>query len=150
MFTWTDEQEQAFIRLQEGLVSDQVKTSFNPSLPSELWVDASPVGVSGILMQQGRIVSYCSCALSPTKQRYSQTECEALACVFGCEHYHLYPFVKGFTLITDHAPLESIFNNVKHKHNARLERFRLRLNTYNFKVKYRKATEMISDYNGSN
>ena len=66
--------------------------------------------------------------------------------MFGCEHYHLYLFGKQFTLITDHAPLESTFNNVKTIHNARLERFRLRLNTYNFKVKYRKASEMISDY----
>ena len=145
-FTWTDEQEQAFIRLKDSLVSDQVMTYFNPSLPSELWVDASPVGVSGILIQQGKIVSYGSRALSPTEQRYSQTEREALACVFGCEHYFLYLFGKEFTLITDHKPLESIFNNVKKIHNARLERFRLRLNTYNFKVKYRKASEMISDY----
>ena len=52
-FTWTDEQEQAFIRLKESLVSDQVMTYFNPILPSELWVDASPVGVSGILIQNG-------------------------------------------------------------------------------------------------
>ena len=91
-------------------------------------------------------MSYGSRALSPTEQRYSQTEREALACVFGSEHYHLYLFGKQFTLITDHAPLESTFNNVKTIHNARLERFRLRLNTYNFKVKYRKASEMISDY----
>ena len=146
MFTWTDEQEKAFTRLKDSLVSDQVMTYFDPSLQSELWVDASPVGVSGILIQQGRIVSYGSRALSPTEQRYSQTEHEALACVFGCEHYHLYLFGKQFTLITDHAPLESTFNNVKTIHNARLERFRLRLNTYNFKVKYRKAAEMISDY----
>ena len=132
-FTWTAEQEEAFIRLKDSLVSDQVMTYFNPSLPSELWVDASPVGISGILIQQGRIVSYGSRALSPTEQRYSQTEREALACVFGCEHYHLYLFGKDFTLITDHAPLESTFNNVKRIHNARLERFRLRLNTYNFK-----------------
>ena len=146
VFTWTDEQEKAFNRLKDSLVSDQVMTYFDPSLQSELWVDASTVGVSGILKQQGRIVSYGSRALSPTEQRYSQTEREALACVFGCEHYHLYLFGKQFTLITDHAPLESTFNNVKTIHNARLERFRLRLNTYNFKVKYRKASEMISDY----
>ena len=50
---WTDEQEQAFIRLKESFASDQV----NPSLPSELSVDASREGVSGILIQNGKIVS---------------------------------------------------------------------------------------------
>ena len=104
-------------------------TYFNPRLPSELWVDASPVGVSGILIQNGKIVFYGSRALSPTEQRSSQTEREALACVFGCEHFHLYLFGKEFTLITDHAPRESIFNNMKSIHNARLERFRLKLHT---------------------
>ena len=91
-------------------------------------------------------MSYGSRALSPTEQRYSQTEREALACVWGCEHFHLYLFGKEFTLITDHAPLESIMNGVKTIQSARLERFRLRLTTYNFKVKYRSGKLMISDY----
>ena len=88
-----------------------------------------------------KIVSYGSRALSPTDQRYSQTERGALACVWGCEHFHLYIFGKEFTLITDHAPLESIMNGVKTIQSVRLERFRLRLTTYNFKVKYRIVQE---------
>ena len=145
-FVWTEEQAKSFNLLKESLVSDAVMTYFDPSKPSELWVDASPVGVSGILIQNNKIVSYGSRALSPTEQRYSQTEREALACVWGCEHFHLYLFGKEFTLITDHAPLESIMNGVKTIQSARLERFRLRLTTYNFKVKYRSGKLMISDY----
>ena len=55
-------------------------------------------------------------------------------------------FGKQFTLIADHALLESTFNNAMTIHNARLERFRLKLNNFSFKVKYSKASEMISDY----
>ena len=143
---WTEEQAKSFNLLKESLVSDAVVTYFDPSKPSELWVDASPVGVSGILIQNNKIVSYGSRALSPIEQRYSQTEREALACVWGCEHLHLYLFGKEFTLITDHAPLESIMNGVKTIQSARLERFRLRLTTYNFEVKYRSGKLMISDY----
>ena len=80
-FVWTEEQEQSFNLLKESSVSDAVVTYFDPSKPSELWVDASPVGVSGILIQNNKIVSYGSRALSPTEQRYSQREREAIACV---------------------------------------------------------------------
>ncbi len=55
-------------------------------------------------------------------------------------------FWKSFTLITDHNPLVSIFNNHKDKQPLRLERWRLRLTTYDFKVKYRAGKSNIADY----
>ena len=91
-------------------------------------------------------MSYGSKALNETEKRYSQTDREALACVWGCEHFHLYLYGKSFTLITDHRPLESIFNNLKKTQSARLERWRLRLTTYKYTVKYRPGKTMISDY----
>jgi hypothetical protein len=57
------------------------------------------------------IIAYASRALSPVEKRYSQTEKEALAIVWGIEHFHLYVFGATFTLITDHKPLELIYNN---------------------------------------
>lgn len=85
-FVGTEEQEKLFNLLFKGKFSkwccDDI---FDPSKLSELWVDASPVGVSGIRILNNKIVSYGSCALSPTEQRYSQTEREALACVWGCK-----------------------------------------------------------------
>ena len=145
-FEWTNQQETAFRQLQNALSSDQVMTYFDPSKDTELWVDASPVGVSGILNQDSKIIAYGGRSLTPVEQRYSQTEREALACVWGCQHFHLYLFGKAFTLVSDHRCLESIFNNTKQIQSARLERWRLRLTTYNFKVKYRAGNQMISDY----
>ena len=146
IFEWNSEQENAFNLLKDILVSDKVMTYFDPSKSTELWIDASPVGVSGILIQNNKIVSYGSRALSDVEQRYSQTEREALSCVWACEHFHLYLFGKEFTLITDHRPLESIFNNTKRIQSARLERWRLRLTTYNFKDRYKVSKLMISGY----
>ena len=147
---WADEQENVFQTLKDKLTSDTVMAYFDPSKDTELWVDASPVGLAAILCQENKIVAYASCALSPVEQRYSQTERECLSIVYGVEHFHLFLFGKSFTLVTDHRPLAAIFGTqTKPKakqQSLRLERWRLRLATYDFKVVYRKGDLMISDY----
>jgi hypothetical protein len=86
-------------------------------------VDASPVGLGALLVQEGKVISYGSRALNDVETRYSQTEREALAVVWGCEHYHLYLFGQDFKVISDHKPLEAIFNNPHSKPPARIERW---------------------------
>ena len=119
---------------------------FDPSKQSKLVVDASPVGLGAILMQEGKVISYASKTLSDVESRYSQTEKEALAIVWGCEHYHLYLYGSPFMLYTDHKPLEVIFNNPKSRPPARIERWRLRLQPYDFIVKYRPGTWNPADF----
>lgn len=147
---WSDEQENAFQTLKDKLTSDTVMSYFDPSKETELWVDGSPVGLGAILCQENKIVAYASRALSPVEQRYSQTERECLAIVYGVEHFHLFLFGKTFTLVTDHRPLSAIFGTQSKpkakQQSLRLERWRLRLSTYDFKVIYRKGDLMISDY----
>ena len=147
---WADEQENAFQTLKDKLTSDTVMAYFDPSKDTELWVDASPVGLAAILCQGNKIVAYASCALSLVEQRYSQTERECLSILYGVEHFHLFLFGKSFTLVTDHRPLTAIFGTqTKPKakqQSLRLEHLRLRLATYDFKVVYRKGDLMISDY----
>lgn len=71
---WSDEQEKAFQTLKDSLTSDTIMAYFDPSKETELWVDASPVGLGAILCQENKIVAYASRSLSPVEQRYSQTE----------------------------------------------------------------------------
>ena len=68
---------------------------YDPSKTTRLTVDASPYGLGAILSnidQDGAVrnVAYASRLLSPTEQRYSQTEREALAVVWGCGKFHMY------------------------------------------------------------
>jgi hypothetical protein len=72
-------------------------------------VDASPVGLGALLVQYGKVISYGSRALNDVKTRYSQTEREALAVVWGCEHFHLYLFGQDFKVISDHKTAGSYF-----------------------------------------
>ena len=60
-----------------------------------LAVDASQTGLGGILAQEGdqgqcHNIAYASKALGAVDKRYSQTEREALAVIWACEHYYLY------------------------------------------------------------
>lgn len=123
---------------------------FDPSKDTELAVDASPVGLGAILSQtqngQRCIIAYASRALSDVETRYSQTEREALAIVWSCEHFHLYLYGHPFTLITDHKPLELIWNNPRSKPPARIERWGLRLQPYNLTIQYKKGTDNPADF----
>ena len=111
---WGKEEQSAFSELKDKLTTD-VMAYFDPAKKTKLLVDASPVGLGAVLTQEGRVISYGSKALTDVETRYSQTEKEALAIVWGIEHFYLYLFGAEFTLTTDHKPLEVIFNNPKSK-----------------------------------
>ena len=133
---WEQEEQKALNELKEALVGDQVISYFYPRKQTEIIVDASPVGLGGLLMQDGKVISHVSRALSDVESRYSQTEREMLAIVWSVEHFHLYVYGAQFTMITDHNPLIGIFKN--HKENSsRIERCKPRLMPYDCKLIYR-------------
>ena len=74
--------------------------------------------------------------MTDVEQRYSQTDREMLAVVYGVEHYHLYLFGSTFIVVTDHKPLLGILKSRKPA-TARVERWRLRLMPYEFDLLYR-------------
>ena len=93
-----------------------------------------------------KIVSYISRALSDVERRYSQTEKEALAIVWAIERLHIYLYGAKFTLFTDCKPLQMILCNPRSKPPARIERWYLRLQAYDFNVIYKSGNENPSDF----
>jgi hypothetical protein len=63
-FKWTEQQQQAFNQLKMTLSSKMVVAFFDPSKQTELLVDASPGGVSGILIQENKVIANGSRSLS--------------------------------------------------------------------------------------
>ena len=151
-FQWETAHQKAFNKLKAALTTAPVMSYFDKSKDTILTVDASPVGVSGVLAQQTKdsgdyhVLAYASRALTSVEKRYSQTEKEALNIVWVIGHFHLYLFGHQFTLITDHKPLEIIFGHKKAKTSARIERWILRLQPYDFSVVYKAGASNPADY----
>ena len=111
---------------------------YNPDTETRLIVDASPVGLGAILAQKKddsgwRSVSYGS--LDNVQQRYGQTESEALALTFFCQHFHHYLYDREFTVVTDHKPLLKIFASNSDT-PPRIQRWMLRTQAYKFDQEY--------------
>lgn len=86
-FKWAAREENAFRNIKQELINSPVLTNFTGRLPLKLEVDASPVGVGCVLLQevdgQDKVVYFASKKLSPAEQNYSQLDKEALALVYG-------------------------------------------------------------------
>ena len=102
---------------------------FDPRKKTEIIVDESPSGLGGLLVQEGKVLSYASRALSDAEDRYSQTEREMLVVVWGVEHFHFYVYGSQFSVITDHEPLLGILKN-NMQTSLRIEGWKLRLMAY--------------------
>jgi len=127
-FKWTEEHQESYETLKAALTASPVMSYFDITKETQVLVDASPVGLSAILAQrkpgtsESKIIAYASRALTDTETRYLQTEKEALAIVWGVEHFHIYLYGAPFILYTDHKPLELIYGNQLSKPPARIER----------------------------
>ena len=60
-----------------------------------------------------RPIAYASRTLAAAEKNYSQLEKEALAIIFGLGKFHQYVYGRKFTIITDHKPLQGLFNEQK-------------------------------------
>ena len=90
-------------------------------------------------------VCYASRSLTPVECRYVQYEKEALAVVWGAEHHHLYLLGTHFDILTDHNPLISAYGP-NGKPPARVLRFALRLQPYDYSISHIDGWSNVADY----
>ena len=74
--------------------------------------------------------------MTPTEQRYSQIEMEALATTWALDRFTDYLYSMQFHVETDHQPLVSILStkNNLDELSPRIQRFRMRLTRYAYTV----------------
>lgn len=122
---------------------------FDPADETQLVTDASPYGLGAVLIQikngVPRPVSCISKSLAVHEKKYCQTEKECLAIIWAMEKLFVYLYGIHFTLITDCKPLEYLFNRVQSKPSARIERWVLRLQSFDFVVRYEPGKTNVAD-----
>ena len=123
---------------------------YEPSKPHFLQTDSSNEYIGEVLLQEeddGQLypVMYASRKLLDRESRYHITEKEMLAIVWCCNRFYKYLFGSRFTIHTDCQSL-CILNN-KISNNARVIRWQLYLQSFDFTVKVIKGSEnSIADY----
>ena len=143
-FHWTPEHQQAFEQTKTMMSSDTSMAYFDPSRKTKLKTDAGPKGIAVTLKQldpesgHWRPVTYRSRALTDTEQRYSQLEKEAKAVEWGVfiNQIYLYGLREAFDIDTDHKPLVPLFMGHKSTAPIRIERMRVRLQGFNYRLNY--------------
>lgn len=143
-FYWTDEEEEEFQFLKDEALKMVLKLGyFSSDDETDLFVDASPVGLGAVLVQYDkdgmpRIISCASKALTDTEKKYPQTQKEALAIVWGVERFSFYLMSKSFSIRTDSEANEFIFGDGRKASKraiSRAEAWALRLQPFDFNMK---------------
>lgn len=135
---WNKNHDDEFKKLKCALTQAPLLTYFNPLKTLTLTVDASKNAVGAAILHDSRPIAYASASLTEAQTRYAQIEKELFAILFGCTRFHQFVYgMKQVIVETDHKPLVSIFNKPLYKIPARLQRFMLRLQCYDFDVRYK-------------
>ena len=145
---WGQEQQEAFAKVKELLVSSQLLVHYDPSKEVILSCDASPYGVGAVLshiMEDGseKPIAYASRSLAPAEKKYAQLE-KGLAIVFGVRKFHQYLYGRQFSIYSDHRPLEHLFSetrSVPTMASARIQRWALTLSAYDYRIIYKPGKE---------
>ena len=116
---WTSEEQGAFQKLKEVLISDQILVHYGQTKPLGLSCDAPDIEIGAVLwhkFQKGsdRPIANASKTLSTTQKGYSQIHKEALSTIFGLHKFYQYLYGQHFTLVTDHKALTAIFGQLHH------------------------------------
>ena len=149
LWRWGSTEREAFEAAKKLLTSDQVLAHYDPSLPLVLACDASAYGIGAVLSHRlvdgtEHPIAFASRTLSNTERRYSQIEKEALACIFGVKHFHMYICGRHFQLQTDHKPLTALFGEskpVSQQASGRIQRWALILGSYEYSLTFRSTEE---------
>ena len=143
VFLWSNNHENAFNSAKDLIASTTALRYYNVTLPVTLQVDASEDAIGGILLQNDQPVCFTLHTLNSTEKNYAQIEKECLAIISCMDKWHQYLYSKhDITVHTDHQPLETIFKKPLSKAPRRLQRMMLKLQKYQFTVRYKKGKEL--------
>lgn len=150
LFHWGDTEEHAFNKIKFHMANAKSLGFYKTEDDTTVIADASPNALGAVLIQtdnqtnQSRVICYASKSLTDTERRYCHTEKEALALVWSVERFQNYLIGKEFNLMTDCKALTFLFTPSS-RPCARIERWVLRLQGFQYKVFYTPGPSNIAD-----
>ena len=142
-YSWNAGYQVAFDKLKSLVCEDTTLRYFNTKKPMTIQVSTSGKGLEAALIQDDGPVAFISKVLIPTEQCYANNERELLACVFCAERFWTYVFGRNFMIESDHKSLEQISMKNLADTPVCLQRMLLRLQDYDFTIKYCPGEEMV-------
>ena len=141
-FNWSQECDKAFNDLKDHLTKPPILAYPSYDHQFILYTDASGSALGAVLSQSingkpERVIAYAGRDLKPNETKYSTTEHECLAVVDAVRKFSHYLEGRKFTVITDHNSLRWLMNYKDN--NARLQRWALKLQAYDFEIIYRQG-----------
>jgi len=142
-FIWSDNCQDSFIFFKNILINEPLLQYPDFNQPFNITTDASNVAI-GAILSQGKIgsdlpIAYASRTLNKAETNYNTTEKELLAILWATKQFRQYIYGRKFNIITDHKPLSWLFG-VKDP-GARLTRWRLQLEEYDYKIIYKPGVQ---------
>jgi len=139
---WDHEQQLAWQRLKDALSSVVTLAVYDPSLPVQLFTDASTEAYGGVIEQEGRPLAFFSGKFKKEQRGWSTTDRELYPCLRAHEKFGY--LLQGKTVwYTDHQALKALRSNLAD--NGRRVRWRETLDQFPFSVEYKKGTTMHVD-----
>ncbi len=141
-FVWTEDCTIAFETLKNKLITTTALSYPDFEKPFVMQTDASAHAIGAVLMNHDRRpIAFISRSLKAAELNYHITDKELLAIVWSIKKFNNYLFGQPFTVETDHRALEFLFRCSDP--SSRLTRFRLKLEEYNFSIKYIKGESNV-------
>lgn len=146
---WGDKEQKAFETLKTKITEAPVLTLPDPSLPYEVYTDASDFALGGVLLQdQGsglQPIAYLSRKLSDTERRYPTGDKELLAIFWTLTEWRCYLEGADFRVNSDH--LNHTWFQSKRNLTRRQAKWSQWLESYygGVDIKYKEGKDNLSD-----
>ncbi|KAI3465788.1 hypothetical protein Pfo_022451 [Paulownia fortunei] len=145
IFEWTENCENAFVKLKSMLTSAPIMQPPDWTLPFEIMCDASDYAVGAVLGQRKDkkpyVIYYASKTLNGAQLNYTTTEKELLAVVFALDKFRSYLVGSPIVVFSDHAALKYLLSKKDAK--PRLIRWILLLQEFNVTIRDKKGVENV-------
>jgi len=108
-FRWSDKCEVSFQKLKTALTTAPVLVFPSGSGSYTVYCDVSRVGLSAVLMQEGRVIAYASRQLKVNEKNYLVHDLGLAVVVHALKIWRHYLYGMSCEVFTDHRSLHYLF-----------------------------------------